>query len=110
MKTAFFGLGLAVVVASVNAMDYEVSSCAELADIDDTTVSSLTITSTPFECESYTRFRVRNNMVLKSDAAVEFSNFALKVLGTLTVEPAVTFQDVTEQVSKKSQNYLLIRT
>ena len=101
-KNTFFGLGLAVIAASVNAMDYEVASCAELRDIDDTTVTSLTITSTPFECNSYTRFPVRNDMVLKSDSPVEFSNFALKVLGSLTVEPAVTFQDVTEQVSANS--------
>ena len=99
MNTAFFGLGLALIVASVSAIDYEVASCAELADIDDTTVTSLTITSSTFECDSYTRFRVRNDMVLKSDAAVNFSNFALKVLGTLTVEPDVTFRGVTEQVS-----------
>ena len=100
MKTSFLGLGMAVVVASVNAMDYEVASCAELAGIDDNTVTSLTITSTPFECDSYTRFPVRNDMVLKSDAAVEFSNFALKVLGTLTVEPEVTFGGVTRQVQE----------
>ena len=92
MNTAFFGLGLALIVASVSAIDYEVASCAELADIDDTTVTSLTITSSTFECDSYTRFRVRNDMVLKSDAAVNFSNFALKVLGTLTVESDVTFR------------------
>lgn len=106
MKTAFFGLGLAVIAASVNGMDYEVASCAELADIDDTTVTSLTITSSPFLCDSYTRFRVRNDMVLKSDSAVEFSNFALKVLGTLTVEPDVTFQDVTEQMTHGGALYV----
>lgn len=99
MKTAFFGLGLAAIAGSVNGIDYEVAACAELADVDDTTVTSLTITSTPFQCDSYTRFRVRNDMLLKSDSPVVFSNFALKVLGTLTVEPDVTFQDVTEQVS-----------
>lgn len=99
MKTTLFGFGLAAVAASVNAVDYEVASCAELADIDDTTVTSLTITSSDFACDSYTRFRVRNDMVLKADSEVVFSNFALKVLGTLTVEPNVTFQDVVEQVS-----------
>ncbi|CAM9270131.1 unnamed protein product, partial [Laminaria digitata] len=106
MKTAFFALGLAAVTASVKGIDYEVASCAELKDIDDTTVTSVTITSTPFECDSYTRFRVRNSMVLKSDSPVEFTNFALKVLGTLTVEPDVTFQDVTEQTTNGGALYV----
>ena len=103
MKATFFGLGLAAVVASVTAIEFNVASCADLEEIDDTTVTSLTITSTPFACDSYTRFRVRNDMVLKSDSAVEFSNFALKVLGTLKVEPDVTFQDVTDQVSTNNR-------
>lgn len=99
MKTAFYGLGLATVVISAGAVHYDVASCVELESIDDTTVTSLTILSTPFECDSYLRFRVRNNMTMKSDSAVVFTNFALKVLGTLIVEPDVTFQNITEQVS-----------
>lgn len=104
MKTTFFGLGLAAAVASANAIHYHVASCAELKAIDDGAVSALTITRSDFECDTYTRFRVRNDMTLKSDwAAVIFTNFALKVLGDLTVEPDVTFQNVTEQVSVYSK-------
>ena len=101
MKTAFFRLALAIGAASVNGIDYEVASCAELADIDETTVTSLTITSAYFECDYYARFQVHNDMILRSDTAVVFINFALKVLGNLTVSPDVTFVDVTEQVSAK---------
>ena len=100
MKTAFLGLGLAAFAALVNGVDYEVASCAELSGVDDATITSLTITSSDFECDSYTRFRVRNDMTLKSDSPVVFTNFALKVLSDLTVlvEPDVTFQNATEQV------------
>lgn len=103
MKTAFVGLGLAAVVASANAVNYDVASCAELADVDHSTVTSLTITSVYFECDFYTRFPVHNNMTLRSDTAVVFINFALEVLGNLVVAPDVTFRDVTEQVRDKVQ-------
>lgn len=101
MKTDVFAVGLLAVdlVASAYGVDYEVASCAELAGVDDSTVTSLTVTSTPIECDSYTRFPVRNDMTIKSDlAGVVFSNFALEVLGSLTVEPDVIFYSVTDQV------------
>lgn len=100
MKTITgLGLGLAAaIIASANAIDYHVASCAELKGIDDGTVTSLTITRSDFECDEYTRFRVRNDMTIKSDSPVVFTNFALKVLGDLTVRPDVTFQGVTGQV------------
>lgn len=101
MKITFVGLGLAVVATAVNAIRYDVASCAELADIDSTTVTSLNITSEYFECESYTRFPVHNNMTVWSDTSVVFINFALEVLGSLTVAPDVTFRDIKEQVSAK---------
>lgn len=103
MKTSFVGLGLAAVAASsVNAVKYDVATCAELADIDDATVTTLNIISEYFECDSYTRFQVHNDMTLRSDrAALVFINFALEVLGDLIVVPDVTFRDVTEQVSAK---------
>ncbi len=59
----------------------------------------LTIDTSTFSCDEYTRFRVRNTMTLKASVpAVEFSNFSLKVLGELTVEPDVVFSGVVEQV------------
>lgn len=97
--TTVLGLCLAAIaVALVDAIHYHVASCAELEGIDDGTITSLTITRRDFECDEYTRFRVRNDMTLKSDSPVIFTNFALKVLGDLTVEPDVTFQSVTGQV------------
>ena len=105
MKSAFFEVGLVALVAAtaaaVNGVEYDVASCAELQDIDRSTVTSITITSSPIVCDSYTRFRVRNDLVIKSDSPVVFSNFALRVQGNLIVEPDVTFKDVTEQVSQK---------
>ena len=106
MKTTFVGLGLAVVAASVNATHYNVASCSELADVDNTIVTSLNITSEYFECESYTRFPVYNNMTVWSDTGVVFINFALEVLGSLTVVPDVAFRDVKEQVSAKSRTHV----
>ena len=47
MKTAFFGLGLAAIAGSVNGIDYEVAACAELADVDDTTVTSCLLYTSP---------------------------------------------------------------
>ncbi|CAM9828624.1 unnamed protein product [Pylaiella littoralis] len=86
--------------APAMALEYIVTTCADLADVDDTLATSLTINSGTFACDEYTRFRVRNTMTLKSSVAgeVEFSNFSLKVLGDLTVEPDVTFTGVVEQV------------
>ncbi|CAN0215543.1 unnamed protein product [Scytosiphon promiscuus] len=82
-----------------NAVEYTVQTCADLADVDDTLATLLTIDSSTFACDEYTRFRVRNTMTLKATgASVEFSNFSLKVLGGLTVEPDVTFTGVVEQV------------
>lgn len=100
MKTAFAALASAILsVSFARAINYDVASCADLTAVDDTTVTSLTITSSPIVCEGYTRFRVRNTMTLSSTVAdVEFDNVAMKVLGELTVEPDVTFKGVTSQV------------
>lgn len=100
VKTTFAALASAVLSASfAQGINYNVASCADLAAVDDTTVTSLTITSSPIACEEYTRFRVRNTMTLSSTLAeVEFDNVAMKVLGELTVEPDVIFKGVTSQV------------
>ena len=62
--------------------------------------TSLVIKASPFVCDEYTRFRVRNGMTLAATVPeVLFSNFSLKVVGgDLTVEPDVVFNDVLEQV------------
>ncbi|CAM9827986.1 unnamed protein product [Pylaiella littoralis] len=89
-----------VLAAPATAIEYTVTTCADLADVDDTLATSLIVNSGTFACDEYTRFRVRNSMTLKSSVAgeVEFGNFSLKVLGDLTVEPDVTFTGVVEQV------------
>lgn len=100
MKITWLALIGANLSAIANAIDFTVASCDDLASVDDNTVTSLTITTNPFKCEEYTRFRVRNSMVLQATSPeVVFSNFALKVTGNLTVEPDVVFVDVFEQVS-----------
>ena len=95
-----FAFIAALLAAPAAAVEYTVKTCAELADVDDTLATILTIDSSTFGCDDYTRFRVRNVMTLKSPVAeVEFVNFSLKVLGELTVEPDVTFAGVFEEVS-----------
>ena len=97
--TSTFALIATLLVPSSLAVEYTVSTCAELADADDTLATGLTIESSTFSCDEYTRFRVRNTMILKATVpTVEFSNFSLKVLGELTVEPDVTFTGVVEEV------------
>ncbi|CAM9197805.1 unnamed protein product, partial [Ectocarpus sp. 6 AP-2014] len=88
-----------LLAAPAAAVEYMVTTCADLADVDDTEVTGLTIDANTFACDEYTRFRVRNSMTLKATvSAVEFGNFSLKVLGELTVEPDVTFNGVVDQV------------
>lgn len=89
----------AFLAAPATAIEYTVTTCGDLADVDDTLATGLTIDNSTFACDEYTRFRVRNTMSLKATVpAVEFSNFSLKVLGELTVEPDVDFTGVVEQV------------
>lgn len=91
--------GLVVATAPASAVEYTVSRCADLADVDNNLATVLTIDSNTFVCDEYTRFRVRNAMTLKATGpAVEFSNFSLKILGELTVEPDVVFTGVVDQV------------
>lgn len=101
MKTAaaYLGAFLAGTVPTANAVGYEVASCADLSLVDEDTVTVLTVTSSTLVCSKYTRFRVRNGMILSAVVPeVTFSNFAFKVLGELTVEPDVIFKDVYLQV------------
>ncbi|CAN0041719.1 unnamed protein product, partial [Ectocarpus sp. 8 AP-2014] len=99
MKPASLAAITSLLAAPAAAVEYTVTTCANLADVDDTRVTGLTIDTSTFACDEYTRFRVRNAMTLKATVpAVEFGNFSLKVLGELTVEPDVTFKGVVDQV------------
>eukprot|EP00903_Cladosiphon_okamuranus_P018939 g17418.t1 len=90
---------LSAVTYPSSAIEYTVTTCADLADVDDKLVTGLTIDSSTFVCDEYTRFRVRNTMTLKATGpAVAFDNFAMKVLGELTVEPDVSFTGVNDEV------------
>lgn len=90
---------LACSVCTVKATAYEVASCADLASIDTSTITALTVTSSAFECSEYTNFHVRNTMTLSATVpAVTFSNFALEVLGELSVDMDVVFSNVYNQV------------
>ncbi|CAN0384567.1 unnamed protein product, partial [Ectocarpus fasciculatus] len=99
MKSVSLTFIASLLAAPAAAVEYTVATCADLADVDDTQVTSLTVDASTFACDEYTRFRVRNSMTLKATvSAVEFGNFSLKVLGELTVEPDVMFNGVVDQV------------
>lgn len=100
---------IAAIVAApaVAAVEYTVTTCADLADVDDTLVTGLTVGSSTFACDEYTRFRVRNTMTLKASVPeVAFSNFSLKVFGELIVEPDVGFSGVVDQV-RAEETYIV---
>ena len=78
----------------------DVGSCEEFEAVDRKTETEVTITNADFQCDEYTRLSIRSEMVLKSTVgAVTFSNLALKIYGSLTVEPDVTFTGITDVVS-----------
>lgn len=92
--------------APAAAVEYTVKTCADLVDVEDTLVKVLTVATSTFACDEYTRFRVRGAVTLKANVpVVEFVNFSLKVLGELTVEPNVVFSGVVEQVSRDGCNF-----
>lgn len=105
-KAAAVSLALvaaAGIVSTANGVTYEVASCADLAAVDDNTVTEIALTTDTIDCSDYTRFRVRNTMTLSATASeVTFSNVAFKVLGDLTVQPNMVLKDVglnNEEVS-----------
>ncbi|CAM9315204.1 unnamed protein product [Ectocarpus sp. 13 AM-2016] len=107
MKPAPLAVITSLLAAPAAAVEYTVTACANLADVDDTRVTSLTIDASTFACDEYTRFRVRNSMALRATVPeVEFGNFSLKVLGDLTVEPDVTFNGVIDQVKNGGVLYV----
>ena len=101
MKIAFVLAGAAL-SSKVSAVEYSVSSCADLVAVDETALTSLVVTSSPIECDDYLRFVVRNDMTLSATVPeVVLSNIALKVKDGLDViiEPDIVFRDVFEVVS-----------
>lgn len=83
----------------------DVSTCEEFAAVDRSTETEVTITNAAFTCDTYTRLSIRSDgMVIKSSVgAVTFSNFALSIYGSLTVEPDVEFTGI-ELVVRTCQN------
>lgn len=78
----------------------DVGSCTEFAAVEREVETEVTITEADFACDEYTRLSIRSDMVLKSSVGkVTFTNFALKVYGSLTVEPDVVFTGVSLVVS-----------
>ena len=89
----FIALALAATAAPVWSID--VATCQEFAAVDRETETEVTVTNAVFSCEEYTRLSIRSDMVLKSSVGpVTFSNLALKVIGSLTVEMDVEFTGV----------------
>ena len=101
MRVATTYTGALVVIAVLpRALAVDVGSCVEFEAVDRKTETEVIITTADFQCDSYTRLSIRSEMVLKSTVgAVTFSNLALKVYGSLTVEPDVTFTGITDVVS-----------
>ena len=78
-----------------------VGTCEQFAAVDRKTETEVTITTADFACDEYTRLSIRTAMVLKSSVGkVTFSNLALKVYGSLTVEPDVVFTGISLVVSE----------
>lgn len=91
----------AAVAPGAGAVD--VGSCAEFAAVDGKVETEVTITNADMVCNNYTRLPIRTDMVLKSSVGkVTFTNLALKVWGSLTVEPDVVFTGIALVVSFRS--------
>lgn len=86
------------------AQAVDVASCKEFAGVDRETETLVTITTADFKCDEYTRLSIKSpDMVLLSSVGlVTFSNFALHIFGSLTVEPDVTFTGIELVVSPSS--------
>lgn len=83
------------------AQAVDISSCEEFAALDRKTETLVTITTADFKCDEYTRLSIKSaEMVLSSSVGpVTFSNLALHVFGSLTVEPDVEFTGIEAVVS-----------
>eukprot|EP00904_Undaria_pinnatifida_P003569 jgi/Undpi1/13212/HiC_scaffold_8.g02874.m1 len=86
---------LAAIATLPRLLAVEVGSCLESEAVDRKAETGVNTTA-DFRCDSYTRLSIRSEMVLNSTVgAVTFSNLALKIYGKLTVEPDVTFTEIT---------------
>ena len=95
MKNIFasFVLALAATTSLVRSID--VATCEEFAAVDRKVETEVAVTNAVFSCEEYTRLSIRSDMVLKSSKGpVTFSNLALKIYGSLTVEMDVEFTGI----------------
>ena len=100
--TAYPSLVLAIGASWAHAA-IDVGTCEQFAAVDRRTETEVTITSADFKCGTYTRLSIRADMVLKSTVGkVTFTNLALKVYGSLTVEPDVVFTGVNLVVSRNA--------
>lgn len=61
------------------AIEYSVTTCADLADVDDTLMTTLIIDSSTFVYNENTRFRVRNTMSFKATVPAVAFDFAMKI-------------------------------
>lgn len=94
---AFFVTLLSFEISIVRSIQFTVSSCDELAAVDARIATELLVANNTISCDSYLRFVVRNETVLKSTASrLTFSNLTFKVYGSLKVEPDVVFTNVAQ--------------
>lgn len=100
MRLPVFFSAAVLACTSSCARAVNVGTCEEFEAVDRKTETEVTITNSEFTCDEYTRLSIRTDMVLKSSVgAVTFSNLALKVYGSLTVEPDVVFTGISFVVS-----------
>ena len=102
MKISLGTITAAALASTAAAVEFSVSSCADLIALDEDTLTSLVVTSSPIECDDYLRFVVRNDMTLSAPVPeVVLSNIALKIKDGLEVviEPDIVFRDVYQVVS-----------
>lgn len=98
MMASYLLLLVGLVASRARAVD--VATCEQFTAVDRKTETEVTITAADFKCDAYTRLSIRTDMVLKFNVGkVTVSNLALKVYGSLTIEPDVVFTGVTLVVS-----------
>lgn len=104
LLVAVFGTVSVLLFTASCAGAVDVGSCAEFAAVDRKIEREVTITTADLACDEYTRLSIRTDMLLKSSVGkVTFTNLALKVYASLTVEPDVEFTGVTLVVSLHTQ-------
>lgn len=101
-------IALSYGISAVYPVTFTVSSCDELAAIDGSIATESFVTNDTISCDSYLRFVVRNETVLKSSMPIlTFSNMSFMVYGSLKVGPDVVLTGVSRQVSSVVLTLLL---